>query len=92
MPIPDSLMQKIEVFKENAHVHRFNSELFNEISWVEVMLGQGLYPNGYHPLVDVVPDDEFARRMAHIKRVLDTAVDYLPRHEEFIAQHCKAQN
>ena len=92
MPIPDSLMQKIEVFKENAHVHRFNSELFNEISWVEVMLGQGLYPNGYHPLVDVVPDDEFARRLAHIKRVLDTAVDYLPRHEEFIAQHCKAQN
>lgn len=90
MPVPDALAQKIEIFKENAHVHRFNSELFNEISWVEVMLGQGLNPKGYHPLVDVVPDDEFTRRMAHIKKVLDTAVNYLPGHEEFIVQHCKS--
>ena len=90
MSVPDSLIQKIEVFKENAHVHRFNSELFNEISWVEVMLGQGLYPKGYHPLVDVVPDAEFNRRMAHIKRVLDTAVDYLPAHAQYIAEHCVA--
>ncbi len=92
MQIPDSLMQKIEVFKENAHVHRFNSELFNEISWVEVMLGQGLYPKGYHPLVDAVPAEEFARRIAHIKRVLDTAVDYLPLHHEFIMQNCQSAN
>jgi tryptophan halogenase len=90
MSVPDSLAQKIAVFKENAHVHRFNSELFNEISWVEVMLGQGLYPKGYHPLVDAVPDAEFTRRMAHIKRVLDIAVDYLPAHAQYIAEHCVA--
>lgn len=90
MPIPDSLTQKIEVFKENAQVSRFNSELFNEISWVEVMLGQGLYPKGYHPLVDVMSDEEFDRRMAHVKRVLDTAVDYVPAHKEFIDNNCKS--
>jgi tryptophan halogenase len=91
MAVPDSLTQKINVFKENAHVHRFNSELFNEISWVEVMLGQGLQPKGYHPLVDVVPPEEFDRRMAHIKRVLDNAVDYVPSHSQFIAEHCAAK-
>lgn len=91
MSVPDSLAQKIEVFKENAHVHRFNSELFNEISWVEVMLGQGLYPKGYHPLVDVVPPEEFSRRIAHVRRVLDAAVDYLPSHNEFITQNCNAK-
>ena len=90
MPVPDSLMQKIAVFKENAHVHRFNSELFNEISWVEVMLGQGIHPKGYHPLVDVVSSDEFTRRITHIKKVLDTAIDYLPSHENYITQNCKA--
>jgi tryptophan halogenase len=90
MDVPDSLRQKIELFKENAHVHRFNSELFNEISWVEVMLGQGLFPKGYHPLVDVLPADEFDRRIAHVKRVLDTAVDYLPTHEKFINDNCKS--
>jgi tryptophan 7-halogenase len=90
MDIPDSLRQKIELFKENAHVHRFNSELFNEISWVEVMLGQGLFPKGYHPLVDVLPAEEFDRRLVHVKRVLDTAVDYVPLHQIFINDNCKS--
>jgi tryptophan halogenase len=90
MDVPDSLRQKIELFKENAHVHRFNSELFNEISWVEVMLGQGLFPKGYHPLVDVLPAEEFDRRLAHVKRVLDTAVDYVPLHQKFINDNCKS--
>ena len=88
MEIPDTLQKKIDVFKANGHVFRFNNELFNEISWVEVMLGQRMTPQGYHPLVDVLPEEEFDRRMAQVKRVIDVAVDYMPSHAQFIAEHC----
>jgi tryptophan halogenase len=88
MEIPQSLQKKIDVFKANGHVFRFNNELFNEISWVEVMLGQRMTPQGYHPLVDILPEEEFDRRMAQVKRVIDTAVDYMPSHAQFIAEHC----
>lgn len=90
MDIPEQLRQKIEVFKANGQVHRFNNELFNEISWVEVLCGQRIQPEGYHPLVEVMSDEELEQRMNHIKRVIDTAVDYMPSHREFINQHCKA--
>jgi tryptophan halogenase len=90
MDIPDALRQKIEVFKANGQVHRFNNELFNEISWVEVLCGQRIQPEGYHPLVEVMSDEELEQRMNHIKRVVDSAVDYMPSHREFINKHCKS--
>lgn len=91
MAIPESLQQKMNVFKANGHVFRYNNELFNEISWVEVMLGQRIVPEGYHPLVDVIPDEEFDRRMAQVKRVIDTAVGYMPTHAQYIAEHCASE-
>lgn len=90
MEIPTSLQQKINVFKANGHVSRYNNELFNEISWVEVMLGQRMVTESYHPLVDVITEEEFDRRMAQVKRVIDTAVEYMPSHAEFIEKNCKS--
>ena len=49
MEIPDSLTQKIELFRETGRVFRKNEELFAENSWVQVMLGQGIIPRAYHP-------------------------------------------
>ena len=44
MEIPDSLTQKIELFRETGRVFRRNEELFAENSWVQVMMGQGIMP------------------------------------------------
>ncbi|MEY4671264.1 MAG: hypothetical protein RLZZ415_1143, partial [Pseudomonadota bacterium] len=41
LPMPDSLAQKIELFRETGRVFRKNEELFVENSWVQVMMGQG---------------------------------------------------
>src|SRR3546814_15776972 len=40
MPVPDSLDQTIELFRETGHVFRRNEELFAENRLVPVMLGQ----------------------------------------------------
>ena len=34
------------------------TELFGENSWVQVMLGQGLVPEQYHPIVDMMSEEE----------------------------------
>ncbi len=44
MPIPDTLEQKIELFRETGRVFRKNEELFVENSWLQVMMGQGSCP------------------------------------------------
>lgn len=88
MEIPESLAQKIAHFRQNGRIYRNSSEMFNDLSWVEVMHGQGLRPQSYHPLVDVLPQAEILARVQGIKRVIDASVEVMPSHREFIAQHC----
>ena len=90
MDIPDTLRQKITQFKKNGRIVRADSELFNELSWVEVMLGQGIFPRSYHPLVDVMPDEVLHGRMREIKSVIDRSVAAMPAHQDFITRHCRA--
>ena len=91
MPIPDTLRQKIDLFKSNGRVFRINNELFTEVSWFEVMFGQGIRPKGYHPLVDAKPADLIERMVGDVKRVMHGVVDLMPTHEAFIAENCKAE-
>ncbi|WP_250463614.1 tryptophan halogenase family protein [Microbulbifer litoralis] len=88
MELPETLLQKIGQFRKNGRIVRVDGELFNELSWMEVMVGQGIIPQSYHPLVDVMPDEMLAARMAEIKSVIDRSVEAMPAHSEFIAKHC----
>ena len=90
MSIPEALTQKIEQFKKNGRIYRNNTEMFNDLSWLEVMHGQGIHPRAYHPLVDRMTKDEIAQRLQGIRSVIEKSVDYMPTHAQFIAEHCKA--
>lgn len=91
MSVPEELTQKIEQFKKNGRIYRNSGEMFNDLSWLEVMLGQGVRPRSYHPIVDMMPKDELLRRMENIKSVIARSVEVMPSHAEFIAEHCKAE-
>ena len=90
MQVSDYLADKIELFERSGRVFRENDELFNDTSWYAVMMGQGLKPGGYDPLVDVMPEPEFQSRMAQIKAAIRASVDWMPTHMDFIKQHCAA--
>ncbi|WP_416307567.1 tryptophan halogenase family protein [Neptunicella sp. SCSIO 80796] len=91
MDVPPELTQKIEQFKRNGRIARFNNEMFNDLSWFEVMYGQGIRPESYHALADIFSDEELHRRLEGIKSVIRKSTDYMPGHQEFIDQHCKAE-
>lgn len=91
MDVPESLQNKLDLFKTNGRVFRENNELFNESSWVAVMIGQGLLPKHYHPLSENLPIDEAEKRVEHIRKVIVKSVMRMPSHAEFIASNCKAR-
>ncbi|MEZ0243079.1 MAG: tryptophan halogenase family protein, partial [Sphingomonas sp.] len=88
MEIPDSLEQKIELFRETGRVFRRNEELFAENSWVQVMMGQGIMPQSYHPIAEKLPDEELARLLATIRDNVARTVAGLPEHGAYVARYC----
>lgn len=88
MPIPDSLEQKIELFREAGLVFRKNEELFVENSWVQVMMGQGIMPQTHHPIAEKLTDEELARFLATIRDTVTKTVKSLPEHEAYVSRYC----
>lgn len=91
MSIPDSLTANLDLFRDSGRFFRNASEMFAEISWVQVMIGQGIEPHGWHPLVDRVPDADLKRLMDSVAGTISACVDAMPEHQRFIDRHCKAE-
>jgi len=88
MPIPDTLEQKIELFRETGLVFRKNDELFVENSWVQVMMGQGIWPQSHHPIAEKLTDAELTKFLAMIRDTVQRTVASLPEHEAYVARYC----
>jgi tryptophan halogenase len=91
MDIPDSLTQKIELFRETGRVFRKNEELFVENSWVQVMLGQGIMPRAFHPVAKKMSDEELERFLTTLRENTARTVAGLPEHHAYVAQYCGAK-
>lgn len=63
-------------------------DLFQNASWVQVMLGQGVMPADYDPMADQISDAQLAEFLANVKTLTARAVGTLPTHEEYLARHC----
>ena len=90
MDVPDSLKEKYRLFEGYGRIFRENDELFNDTSWMAVMVGQGLKARGYDPVADVLTLDETRARLEEIRRVMRTSADYMPLQTEFIRNNCAA--
>ncbi len=90
MEIPETLAHRIELFRKTGRVFRIPNELFAENSWIQVMLGQGIEPEQYHRVVDVMDDEELNRFLQQIKSNVDTTVSQLPEHQAYVEQYCKS--
>jgi tryptophan 7-halogenase len=90
MSIPTELADTIALFRDSGRFFRNGEEMFSEVSWVEVLLGQNIVPRSYHPLVDQVPDADLQRFVAGVGSTIARCVDAMPMHQAFIDRYCKA--
>ena len=87
MAIPERLQMKIDAFKASASVFNDQSDIFRDASWLEVMLGQGIMPEDYHPAADVMPDIEFIKMMNQIRDAKREPIAQLLQHDEFLKRY-----
>lgn len=90
MSIPNTLQRKIDMFRSGGRYFRTGDEFFALPSWVQVMLGQGIVPAGYHPIVDDMPEQALVEHVARVHRAIADSVAAMPRHQDFIDRHCRA--
>ncbi|QCZ92027.1 tryptophan halogenase family protein [Salinimonas iocasae] len=88
MQVPDSLISRITLFKEQAHAFQKLNELFRVDSWTQVMLGQGITPTHYHPAATMLSEDQLKNSLRQQRERVLAAVKQLPEHADFVKGYC----
>ncbi len=84
MPLPDTLSDRIAMFRASARVVREADELFDVPGWVQVMIGQGIVPTGWSPLADQLSDEQLDGFLTTIRTGFTNDVARMPAHDDFI--------
>lgn len=91
-PIPDTLVHKIELFRQSGIINAHHSDIFKLSSWLQVMIGQGIIPKSYHPFANTISPNDLDGYMDNLRAIMSSAVDIMPSHEAFINRNCRARN
>ncbi|HLI17864.1 MAG TPA: tryptophan halogenase family protein [Rhodanobacteraceae bacterium] len=88
MDVPEDLARRIELFRRTGLIFREADELFTETGWLQVMLGQRIEPERYHPLADELEESKLQAFLSDIRTLVSRAASRLPSHDEFLARAC----
>jgi tryptophan halogenase len=91
MDVPDSLKHKMELFRGQGRVFRYDDELFAEANWIAVLLGQNVLPASYDLLADRLDVASVKRYLEHIRMTIRRTVDAMPAHSDYVRRHCAAE-
>ena len=89
--MPDELSRRIALFRESGQIVREHEELFTEVGWLQVMVGQGIVPQRHHPAADALPAKELEGFLGNMRTLIQRAVDTFPSHDAFVATHCRGE-
>ncbi|MBH5321770.1 tryptophan halogenase family protein [Aurantiacibacter sediminis] len=90
MSVPDSLTEKMELFKLNGQIFREEDELFTETSWAAVMMGQGISMQGHNAMAATLDPTETKKELDEIEKSIRFLVQHMPSHGEYLARYCPA--
>jgi tryptophan halogenase len=91
MSIPDSLSEKLELFRARGEVKPRWADIFSEVSWFAILYGQGIVPEGHHPLADEMPEDDLLLTLSRIRAAIHERVATLPDHSDYILSCCASR-
>jgi len=75
-----------QMFRESAAIVREQDDLFAESSWLQVMLGQGIAPQSYHPLANGMSDAELNTFMRQVLKGKKQVVEQMLSHDDFLSK------
>ncbi|MBA4045998.1 MAG: tryptophan halogenase, partial [Erythrobacter sp.] len=90
MAVPDTLIEKVEIFKANGQIFREEDELFTETSWAAVMMGQGISMVGHNPMADALDPAKTAEEVNEMEKSIRFLVQAMPGHGDYLSRYCPA--
>ena len=84
MAIPESLAERLALWRQAGRIPFYARGPFLEPSWVSVLLGQGIRPASWDARALLPGGDRLLGAMRHLKEDIDRRVAAMPAHTQFL--------
>ncbi|WP_016955446.1 tryptophan halogenase family protein [Catenovulum agarivorans] len=91
LELPQRMQQKIALFKDSAAIFNDKLDIFRDASWLQVMLGQGIHPQRWHPSADCIDKNELLKLMEKIRKEKFRPLEKMKTHDEFLNQYTSSR-
>jgi tryptophan halogenase len=85
-PASAALRRKHALFRSSGGVLLLENETFPAAAWVAAWISAGVWPQGYHPLLDRMDAAELTAHFAKMSSAIDAAAAQLPLHDACIGE------
>jgi tryptophan halogenase len=86
MEIPETLRQRMELFRTTGGVFPSLDELFDVRGWVQVMIGQNVMPERWHPLADMLEEKKLRQFLEMTEQAYIQEASQLPDHAAYVSR------
>ena len=90
MDVPETLSRRVELFRRTGRIFREQNELFHEVGWMQLLMGQNIVPESYDHMADALPEQELEQFLADLRALMNGALDRMPTHADWLARNCAA--
>jgi tryptophan halogenase len=90
MTVPDDLAQRVGFFRRAGRLSPHEHDLFKDANWLAVMLGQGVTPQTWDPLVDTIDEVAVKRALTQMPGYFRQVAENMPTHGDYLERHCRA--
>lgn len=84
MEVPDSLADKLELWRRAGRVEKYSDGLFYDASWIAVYLGQGMFPDFHDPRAAIADPLRVTAALDRLRHAIDDEVTAMPVHDAFL--------
>lgn len=91
MAVPDTLTEKVELFRANGQIFREEDELFTETSWAAVMMGQRIAMGGHNAMADTFGGPDLKKELDEMEGSIRYLVQHMPTHADYLERYCPAK-
>ena len=84
MEVPDSLKDKLELWRRAARIEKYSDGLFYDASWIAVYIGQGMMPARHDTRTAIADPHRVAGALERLEGAIADEVTRMPDHRRFL--------
>ena len=92
MEWPDSLARTVDAFRSRGLLPDYDLGVFRPLSWLAVLVGQNIVPEGYDPRADRMGTAEVDRHMSDVRAQVRATVDATGEHLRYLDTHARGRS